>query len=211
MSRPPVVIGPDEDVSEAAGTMTEKGIGCLPVVDDGRLVGIITRTDLIREQVPRVVELRGAKNARVRDVMKRDPLTTAADDHLLDAAARMEKAGVRHLPVVDGDNRVIGMLSDRDVRTALGDPLRSLEVQEAVVRIQSTRVSDAMSRRPLVVSDDAPLADALGMFIDRHVGALPVVSGHAGGRGYDAAPGPLVGILSYVDVLRAVANAQHAR
>jgi len=51
MSRPPVTIAPDASVRDAAGLMLERRIGCLPVVEEGRLVGMLTETDLLRELI----------------------------------------------------------------------------------------------------------------------------------------------------------------
>jgi CBS-domain-containing membrane protein len=127
-----------------------------------------------------------------RMLMTRAPATAAADDRLLDAAARMADRNVRHLPVVDGEHHVVGMLSHRDVRTMVGDASRSLHPDQALVRMQSLRVSDAMTRDAFVVRDEAPFADVVKVFTDQRVGAVPVV---------DRAD-RLVGIISYVDVFR---------
>src|SRR4029079_5427490 len=69
-----------------------------------------------------------------RMLMTRAPTTAAADDNLLDAAARMAERNVRHLPIVDGDRHVVGILSDRDVRTWVGDSARPLHQDDALVR-----------------------------------------------------------------------------
>lgn len=127
-----------------------------------------------------------------RMLMTRLPSTVAADDNLVDAAARMADRNVRHLPVIDGDRHVVGMLSDRDVRTALGDTARPLRPDEGVVRIRSLRVADAMTRDAFVVREDAPFADVVRVFTDQRVGAVPVVDG----------ADRLVGIISYVDVFK---------
>jgi acetoin utilization protein AcuB len=116
------------------------------------------------------------------------PATAAADDSLLDAAARMSDRGVRHLPVVDGDRRIIGMLSDRDVRTAVGDVARGADTSLG----RGLRVADVMTRDAYVVGQNAPFADLVQLFIDQRIGAVPVVDER----------GHLVGIISYVDVLR---------
>ena len=73
-------------------------------------------------------------------LMTHAPTTAAADDNLIDAAARMADRNVRHLPVVDGERHVVGMLSDRDVRTQVGDSSRTLRPEEALVRMRSLRV-----------------------------------------------------------------------
>jgi len=127
-----------------------------------------------------------------RMLMTRAPTTAAVDDHLMDAAARMAERNIRHLPVVDGDRHVVGMLSDRDVRTLLGNSSRSLQPSEALVRMQSLRVGDAMTHDAFVVRQDAPFAEVVRVFTDQRVGAVPVV---------DEAD-QLVGIISYVDVFK---------
>jgi CBS domain-containing protein len=125
-------------------------------------------------------------------LMSRVPATAAADDNLIDAAARMAERNVRHLPVIDGDRHVVGILSDRDVRTMIGDSSRSLRPSEALVRMQSLHVADAMTRDAFVVRQDAPFADVARVFIDQRVGAVPVVDDEE----------RLVGIISYVDVFK---------
>jgi CBS domain-containing protein len=125
-------------------------------------------------------------------LMTHAPVTAAADDNLLDAVARMADRNVRHLPVVDGERHVVGILSDRDVRTVVGDAARPLRPDDARVRMGSLRVADAMTRDAFVVRHDAPFAEVAKVFTDQRVGAVPVV---------DEAD-RLVGIISYVDVFR---------
>jgi CBS domain-containing protein len=125
-------------------------------------------------------------------LMTRAPATTAVDDSLIDAAARMAERNVRHLPVVDGDRHVVGMLSDRDVRMSFGDSSRSLRPSDALVRLHSLHVADVMTRDAFVVRQDAPFAEVVRVFTDQRVGAVPVV---------DEAD-RLVGIISYVDVFK---------
>jgi CBS-domain-containing membrane protein len=125
-------------------------------------------------------------------LMTRAPATVATDDNLLDAVARMADRNIRHLPVVDGDHHVIGILSDRDVRTLVGDTTRPLHPSDAVVRIRSLRVGDAMKRDPYVVREDASFDDVVRVFTDQRVGAVPVIDARE----------RLVGIISYVDVFR---------
>jgi len=124
--------------------------------------------------------------------MTRAPATAAVDDNLIDAAARMADRNVRHLPVVDGDRHVVGMLSDRDVRTVFGDSARSLRHSDALVRLHSLHVADAMTRNAFVVRQDAPFAEVARVFTEQRVGAVPVVD--EGDR--------LIGIISYVDVFK---------
>lgn len=203
MSHPPVTVTPDDELGDAVKLVTDRGIGCVLVVEHGRLVGIVTRRDLLgaelesgAEPPPQRLEPVGPAWARllVDDVMSRDPLTASPDDPIRTVVDRMGRHGIRHLPVIDAERRVVGMLSDRDVRTAIGNPLRALDQRDAVVRIESTRVQHAMSRATLTLPLGTRLSRAAALFADHKVGALPVID--------DA--GHLLGIVSYTDVLRAI-------
>ena len=132
----------------------------------------------------------------VKFVPSFDPASVHEGDHLLDAAARMQQLRVRHLPVVDSERRVVGMVSDRDVRTAVGDPGRAFERGQPVA-LELMRVADVMSRPIIAAASDLTCAEAAALFVDARIGALPVVDGDD----------RLVGIVSYVDLLRPLARA----
>jgi len=128
----------------------------------------------------------------VADVMTRDPLDCHPDDRVLEIAARMQQHRVRHLPVVDGDRKVLAMISDRDVRNAIGDPATWMD--EPPIPLEELRVSGAMSEPAVSIPPEAPLADAIRRLVELEIGALPVVDER----------GVLLGIVSYIDVLRAL-------
>lgn len=128
-----------------------------------------------------------ARKGTARDVMTVDPETVSAESSLYDAASVMAELGVRHLPVTDATGRLIGMLSDRDVRTTLGDPMEALRGRED----SDVTVADAMRADPLSESLETSV-DALAMILaDEKIGAIPIV---------DEGDRP-VGIVSYVDLL----------
>jgi CBS domain-containing protein len=191
MSAPVQVATPDEDLSEVEERFVREKIGCMPVLDRGRLVGLLTPGDLLADELRRCES--SSAGERVRDAMTPRPLFAATDDLLLDAAGRMASRGIRHLPVVDGNRHILGMLSDADVRTAVGDPRRALDSEEKVGHeVSRLRVADVMSAEPVVIQEDAPLDRAIDLLVAHRVGALPVVG----------AGGELVGVLSYLDVLK---------
>ena len=129
----------------------------------------------------------------VADAMTAYPCNVAPDDRLGDAVTVMVDHDVRHLPVVDSASTLVGILSDTDVRTAVGEPLRYLEVRGR--SHAQLRVRDVMSTPVLSISFDRPLGDAARMFADMKIGALAVTDKF----------GALIGLLSYVDVLRLLA------
>jgi CBS domain-containing protein len=192
MTRPPHTIGPDEDLAAACAMMVARRIGCLPVVDGGKLVGIVTTTDLLGSQLAARMAPPPATITRVEVAMKRDPPTVAAYAPLLEAVGIMVDRDVRHVVVIDEHERVAGIVTDRDVRTAIGDPLEAL--RQELTELEELKVSGVMTTDVITVRDDARLSDVARQFVDERVGALPVVD----------ARGRLVGIVSYVDVIRAL-------
>ncbi len=125
----------------------------------------------------------------VEKVMTRNPATIEPEATLSDAADTIVQGGFRHLPVVDGAGRLVGMLSERDLRTRLGIDLR--RYGEATLEALSEPVSGTMSPDPISIGPRTPLAEALEIFADEKVGALAVVDESE----------RLEGILSYVDLL----------
>lgn len=184
--------GPGDSLTEATARMAFEKIGCLPVTELGKLVGLATTTDVLTAEVRADMESDARKGPRVGEVMTREPKTVHPDDHLLDAAARMVQYRIRHLPVVDGDGHIVGMLSDRDVRANIGDPVQAF-TDEASVPAKLLRVQDAMSKATAIATEDQSCGEAARTLVDLHAGAIPVTDGKD----------LLVGIVSYVDLLRA--------
>ena len=127
------------------------------------------------------------RKATAREVMTVDPETVSADASLFTAASIMAELGVRHLPVVDAEGRLVGIISDRDVRTALGDPLELLRGRDD----SELTVGSVMSTEPLSETLTTPIGDLAGLLADERIGAIPIVDD-------DSHP---IGIVSYVDVL----------
>lgn len=200
MSSPVHTAAPDEELPVAAHRMLDAGIGCLPVLEDGRLVGIVTRGDLLSLLGP-PPERTTTLETRAWALMTTDPLSAHQDDYLLDAAGRMSSASVRHLPVVDSDGVVTGMLSDRDVRRVVGDLGAMLSDAEVRTRVSLARVGEVASRAPLTVRENTPLNAIAALMSRFRIGAVPVLD--------DA--GRLTGIVSYLDVIGALTGERPAR
>lgn len=115
MSSPPVTVERDVSLREAAGTMHERGIGSLIVVDGGDLAGILTRTDFVRA----TAEGRDPEATSVADYATEVVETTTANASLVDAADQMTGLGVHHLPVVDADEGIIGIVTTTDLTAYL--------------------------------------------------------------------------------------------
>ena len=108
----PVVVNGAASLLEAAETMKRHRIGCLLVSGGGTLCGIITERDFMLKVVGTGVDL---ASARVEDYMTTDPESLGPDDSIAFALNRMSLGGYRHVPLVDADNRPVGVVSVKDV------------------------------------------------------------------------------------------------
>ncbi|MEO8675146.1 MAG: DUF294 nucleotidyltransferase-like domain-containing protein [Casimicrobiaceae bacterium] len=110
--RMPVMCGPDTPLASALQTMEDERVGSLPVVDaDERPLGIFTRQDVIG----RVVLPQLPLTLPIRDVMSAPAIALPADATAGDAALVMAKSGIRHLVIHDGQGKVVGVVSERDL------------------------------------------------------------------------------------------------
>jgi acetoin utilization protein AcuB len=129
--------------------------------------------------------------------MARKVTTVDKTTGILEAQSLMQRLEIRHLPVVDEDNRLVGMITDRDIRSALPYELsKGGGEPEERDKYAHMTVSDAMSTDLLTISPTHTLQDALLLIEKKKVGAIPVVDDN----------NRLVGILSVRDLLRAFIN-----
>ena len=137
----------------------------------------------------------------VSDLMTSSPDTVFSDDDLGDVYALMNEKMIRHVPVIDHDGSVEGLVSHRDlVRTVLYafDDLTFLDQRDA---LRGMLVRDVMTADPETVAPDMPLSDAGRLLLENKIGCLPVVEGTR-----------LVGILTESDFIkRVVMESEHAR
>jgi CBS domain-containing protein len=135
---------------------------------------------------------------RVRDLMTAKPITVDPETPMLEARKRMLEERIRHLVVID-DARVVGIVTDRDVRLNLPSPATSLSVWEINYLLMGVTVGGVMTTSVIVVDPDRPIAEAARIMMDHKIGALPVVE-----------EGRLVGIVTESDFVRAMAEPSHA-
>jgi CBS domain-containing protein len=123
------VVSPDAPIAVALHRMASLGIGCLVVTDgDGRAGGVLSERDVVRAMAHHG---EGFLRLHVREVVPRGLTTCAPGDDVYAVMARMTQHRQRHLPVVDADGTLVGLVSIGDlVKSRLGD----LELQTSVLR-----------------------------------------------------------------------------
>jgi CBS domain-containing protein len=139
---------------------------------------------------------------QVRDWMKLKPVVVREDGAALEALDLMVEQGIRHLPVVDDGNRVIGILTIDDLRGAFPFEVSWKRPPDPLDRSdgRDLRVSDAMTWAPRTVHPETTLERAVRVLADDRIGCLPVVDARE----------QLVGILSEVDALHALDALLHS-
>jgi acetoin utilization protein AcuB len=124
--------------------------------------------------------------------MTRNPVTIASDALVQAAAETMRARKIRHLPVVDHEGRLVGIVTDRDLRQVLFDPWIRERTGALAETLRTLRVRDVMTWAVITVRPGTDLREAARLMHEQKIGALPVVEG-----------GRVVGILTESDVLKA--------
>jgi acetoin utilization protein AcuB len=139
----------------------------------------------------------------VKDMMTRNPITIGSDALLATAVAVMKEKGIRHLPVIDAQDRLSGVITDRDIRSmvfavALAE-FMSCEVPGRLPgpgpALDGPRVREAMTWGAVTTTPETPIAQAAAVMFERRLGSLPVVE-----------DGKLVGIVTERDMLRTLST-----
>lgn len=131
----------------------------------------------------------------VRDVMSTKLTTIAPTGTCFEAVQRMHMGRIHHLPVIAAADRLVGIVTDRDLRHHLFSPavFPVLGVTPVDTLLGAMRVSDVMVTDVVTVRPDQSLGEAARLMMTRRVGSLPVVE-----------EGRLVGILTETDMLRTI-------
>lgn len=116
----PISVDHDASLAEVIDKMKEHRIGCVCVVEQGWLAGILTERDILTKVVCSDLDL---KTTRVSEVMTKNPEYLFKDDEIAFALNRMHVGGFRHIPLVDLHNRPQGVVSVRDIAAHLVENL----------------------------------------------------------------------------------------
>ena len=131
---------------------------------------------------------------QVREVMQPIVMTIRPSHTCYEAALRMRRSAIHHLPVLNERGEVEGILTDRDLRSLLFSILaagRADDIVDVDKALRGQRVGDVMSAPALTTGPDEPLAVAVRLMAERKIGAVPVVEHHR-----------LVGIVTETDLFR---------
>jgi acetoin utilization protein AcuB len=128
----------------------------------------------------------------MREKIQKNPVTIGPEASFYEARNLIHEKGVRHLPVVDKNNVLVGIVTDRDIREAAPSDATLLSVQELNYLLGKLKVSSFMTPKDklVTISPDTIIEEAVQLMHDHKIGCLPVLEG-----------GKLYGIFTETDAL----------
>ena len=197
MTSSPITTSSDTPLPKAARVMMENKITVLPVVDqdrkndNGKLVGILTTSDLFRAIIAEVAFLPEMPLARA--YMTENVLTITPETSILECHRLMGIERIRALPVTE-KGRLVGMVTRTDLMSADPSRFTGKGKKEMALRIQTQDVSRILSRNLFTISVEATVIQAAQLMLDNKIHALPVIN----------ADGDMIGILTETDLFRMI-------
>ncbi len=187
MSSPVKTISPDTRLFDARKMMDAEKIRALPVMKDGKLVGIVTRRGLLRTDIPALNENAWTtdidlKDAVVEEIMTKNPITVPASGLLPKAARVMLENKITAIPVVDDNRAMIGIITTSDIFRFILAELPDLKLD--------LRAREYMTSHVVTLGPDDSLLEAHRLMGAERIRALPVVE-----------DGELKGIITRTDLL----------
>ena len=130
----------------------------------------------------------------VREIMTTDVTTLQESDAMLEAALIFARSSIRHLPILR-EKTLVGVITERDVKRFSPGVLSGVSSEQYQTVMESTPLSKVMTRDPVTLTPDQPVAEAAEIFCAKRFGCLPVLEN-----------GSLVGIITTSDILRLMAK-----
>jgi acetoin utilization protein AcuB len=128
----------------------------------------------------------------MREKIQKNPVTISPDASFFEARSLIHDKGIRHLPVVDKDNRLLGIVTESDIREAGPSDVATLSVKELTNLLGTLKVSEFMipKEKVITITPDTLIEEAIQLMHDHKIGCLPVID-----------QGKLYGIFTETDAL----------
>lgn len=177
------VISPEDEVKNILKTVGEPGPTMLPVVEKQKLVGVVTKANLL--------PLVKSKN-QLYSIMQRKVHTVNLEDRIIHARRIMITENVARLPVLN-DKKLVGMISDIEIAFAFASLKKSISLGKQKHRLDEMLVKDAMRTHIIWTTPSTTILDAAQLMMKHNVGALPLLEKEK-----------LVGMVSRTDLLKTI-------
>ena len=174
-------------LDEVARIMLDNGIGSVPVMDDDKMVGIVSKADFVT-----LASGIAFDKITVKEVMTKDLIVVSPTERIVHARRQMIEGNVGRLPVVE-DGEIVGMITSKDLMRAFIEFRKSVPEKYQKSQIKDLLVEDIMSLNPTVVSKDMSITEISDIIQETGYNGLPVVESNE-----------VVGIITQTDILRLI-------
>lgn len=174
-------------LDEVAKLMLENGIGSVPVMDDDKMVGIVSKADFVTLAVGIAFD-----KITVKEIMTKDLVVVSPTERLVHARRQMKDSHVGRLPVVD-DETLVGMVTSKDLMRAFIDFRKKVPEKYQKAQIKDVLVENIMSSNPVFTTKDATISEVAKIMMETGYNGLPVVEGS-----------DVIGIITQTDILRLI-------
>ena len=199
----PFVVAPETGIREIARLFVQKNISCAPVVEGGRVAGIVTKTDLMKSAL--VAALPGVAGDVMEDV------ATVSRYHSLDHVIKVMSGRNDKVVVTESDGTIAGIITETNLAFSDKSPVKSMVVGKDVKRVvqantqklggqvslsgEHVTAEDVMTKPVTTITPDCPLTDAIALMGRLHINSLVVMENKT-----------ISGILKRDDIIKEVAK-----
>ena len=176
-------------LAEVANIMLENGIGSVPVMEDGKMVGIVSKADFITLAIDGEYE-----KICTKEIMTKDVISVSPSERLVHARRVSIDNKVGRLPVMD-DEELVGMITSKDLMRAFIDFRKNVPEKYQKSQIKEVLIEYIMSTNPRVVSKDTPISEVSKIMMETGFNGLPVVENDK-----------VIGIITQTDILRLISK-----
>jgi len=177
------IISPEEEVKNILKTVGEPGPTMLPIVEKQKLVGVVTKADLL--------PLVKSKN-QLHSIMQKKVFTVSLDDRVVHARRTMITNNIARLPVLE-EKKLVGIISDIEIALAFASLKKSFSLGRQKHRLDELLVKDAMRSPVIWAHPSLSIYDAAQLMMKENIGALPLYENDR-----------LVGMVTRTDLLRTI-------
>lgn len=174
-------------LDEVAKLMLENGIGSVPVMNDDKMVGIVSKADFVTLATGIAFD-----KITVKEIMSKKLTTVSPTERIIHARRQMLESHVGRLPVVE-DDELVGMITSKDLMRAFIDFRKKVPEKYQKSQIKELLVEDIMSSNPSYVSKEMSITEISEIMMETGYNGLPVVE-----------EGKVIGIITQTDILRLI-------
>lgn len=189
----PPNVPPDAAITEVAEILLREGYRQLPIVEDGRIAGVVSRSHILSV----VKNVQDVQDVPVESIMTTDARTVGGKDRVVDAVTTMRNLDIRIMPVVDDPGRIMGIVGIRDIANYNWREKRRQTIGEVVGNSYpaDVLVESVMIEEPVTIPPGTTVGEAAGIMLDRRISTLPVVDDRE-----------LLGVVTTFDLVELVAS-----